>query len=56
LINSSFIAGDKELQTANACSPILITLYEVTLSEIFIEVKEVQPKYLLLVDYQYYTL
>ena len=39
------------LQFANAHSPIVVTL-----SGILMLVRELQPWYLLLVDYQYYTL
>ena len=42
---------DKKLQYANAPSPISVTLLGMTILD-----KELQYSYLMLVDYQYYTL
>ena len=41
----------RESQSLKAPSPIVVTLFG-----IFILVRDLQPLYLLLVDYQYYTL
>ena len=42
---------DRKLQFENAPIPMLVTLSGITMLD-----RELQPQYLLLVDYQYYTL
>ena len=41
----------RESQSLKACPPIVVTLFGT-----FMLVRDLQPPYLLLVDYQYYTL
>ena len=43
--------SDRESQLENALSPMLVTLEGMTIFD-----REIQEQYLLLVDYQYYTL